>query len=79
MLSRVGDGGEKGASCRGGLAGGLFQAVDEGFFQGGSLVALADFFGTALCQYPAGVHQRDAVAALCLVHEVVEMKMVTLS
>ncbi len=54
---------------RGGT-GGFFQVRDEGRFQGRQATLAHQLIGSIAGQYLAGMHQRDAIAALGLVHEV---------
>ncbi len=48
----------------------FLQVADEGFFQRGVAAVLDERGGAVAGEHLAGVHQRDAVAALGFVHEV---------
>ena len=51
------------------FAGGFFEAGNERLFQGFRTACTGQLGRRSLGQHPSGMHQRDSVAALSLVHE----------
>ncbi len=68
-LLRMNGGARCGALLEGGGAGCLLQIADKRVFEAGGAAGLDQFRRGSGRQHPAGIHQRYAVAAFGLVHE----------